>query len=278
MPGKKPAVEKVRPSPTQSATLFAPGTKKRGNDGRTYVVAVTKAGVRRWQHVASSAAAPQASVKKTVYVVDNGGTPFLVDLTSLGGAGSAHVWVERRPDLVPGDDGYVPRGHPAFRDMYRPWRTIKYRRAFVGYDPEERRPPGLLDRMLHGKQGVWWHGGNSVLLQVAARRYVYVGKRVYAFAVPADDEIQGYVSPMGNSAVPYPYAVGKRNTYLMIEHTWVPNADLPADVDDPYLYYYNHDLATGREFSTLATASKAHKAHVATHKLRGFKELHERLN
>lgn len=39
---------KVRPSPSESATLFAVGTRKRGNDGRMYVVAETKNGVRRW--------------------------------------------------------------------------------------------------------------------------------------------------------------------------------------------------------------------------------------
>lgn len=37
-----------RPSPTQSATAFAIGTKRKGNDRRMYVVAATKTGVRRW--------------------------------------------------------------------------------------------------------------------------------------------------------------------------------------------------------------------------------------
>ena len=38
----------TRPSPSASATGFPGGTRKRGNDGRVWVVAVTRAGVHRW--------------------------------------------------------------------------------------------------------------------------------------------------------------------------------------------------------------------------------------
>ena len=44
----------MRPSPTESATLFTVGTSKKGNDGRTYIVRVTKAGIKRWVAAASS--------------------------------------------------------------------------------------------------------------------------------------------------------------------------------------------------------------------------------
>jgi hypothetical protein len=37
-----------RPSPSVSATEFALGTKRNGNNGMMYVVAVTKAGIHRW--------------------------------------------------------------------------------------------------------------------------------------------------------------------------------------------------------------------------------------
>lgn len=38
-----------RPSPSESATEFKEGTKKKGNDGNMYVVAVNKNGVKRWK-------------------------------------------------------------------------------------------------------------------------------------------------------------------------------------------------------------------------------------
>lgn len=38
----------MRPSPTESATLYKIGSRKRGNDGKMYIVTVTKAKVKRW--------------------------------------------------------------------------------------------------------------------------------------------------------------------------------------------------------------------------------------
>ena len=37
-----------RPSPSQSATLFKVGTKKKGNDGNMWIVKKNKNGVNRW--------------------------------------------------------------------------------------------------------------------------------------------------------------------------------------------------------------------------------------
>ena len=73
-----------RPSPSESATLYAVGTNRRGNDGRTYIVAQTAAGVRRWRPVvvpsahAANAAKPSFKVMRRVYIIDNGGTSVFV--------------------------------------------------------------------------------------------------------------------------------------------------------------------------------------------------------
>jgi hypothetical protein len=45
-PTKK--LKKDRPSPSESATLFKLGTKKKGNDGNMYIVTQTKTKVKRW--------------------------------------------------------------------------------------------------------------------------------------------------------------------------------------------------------------------------------------
>jgi hypothetical protein len=37
-----------RPSPTESATWYEPGTYKQGNDGNMYTINVTAAGIHRW--------------------------------------------------------------------------------------------------------------------------------------------------------------------------------------------------------------------------------------
>ena len=51
---KKPKVitkklNKHRPSPSESATQFKEGTKRKGNDGNMYIIVVNKNGVKRWQ-------------------------------------------------------------------------------------------------------------------------------------------------------------------------------------------------------------------------------------
>lgn len=50
--GKKTiSVKKNRPSPSESATLFEPGTVKKGNDGKMYRIVLNKNGIPRWQKV-----------------------------------------------------------------------------------------------------------------------------------------------------------------------------------------------------------------------------------
>jgi len=46
--------------------------------------------------------------------------------------------------------------------------------------------------------------------------YALVGNVVRSFALK-DDEIVSFYSPMGNGIVPYPYAIGKKYTYLFAE-------------------------------------------------------------
>ena len=41
----------LRKSPTESATQFKVGTKKKGNDGNMWEVKTTKTGVKRWTKV-----------------------------------------------------------------------------------------------------------------------------------------------------------------------------------------------------------------------------------
>jgi hypothetical protein len=58
MAGSKP--KRTRKGPTESATLFAVGTRKRGNDGGTWVVRATTAGIRRWRPEQRTAASADA--------------------------------------------------------------------------------------------------------------------------------------------------------------------------------------------------------------------------
>ena len=157
------------------------------------------------------------------YTLDNGGHPFEVvvapDRTvtiypqkpegQVDDEKPMHLWYDRR--------------HPVFKQ--------RVAQVFVGHSP--------LDAMTSFSAG---HGpsqdGNSILLRLKAdaHTYLYVGERVYTFE--AGGEITRYVSPVGNSSVPYPYAVDDRRNrfYLMCER--VVCSQLPPTTSDPYDDYY----------------------------------------
>jgi hypothetical protein len=80
--------------------------------------------------------------------------------------------------------------------------------------------------------------GNTLLFKIDKDTYMYIGEKINLFTL-LDDEIVDYKSPVGNSDVPYPYAVGKKNTYLMIEDVYIKNSEKTGD---PYKQYYTADF------------------------------------
>ncbi|GLI62488.1 hypothetical protein VaNZ11_005119 [Volvox africanus] len=194
---------------------------------------------------------PEAA-DRSVVIVDNGGRPFVVRLS-----------YKRRVATV-----YRTRWGEAVWECSSSevLHSFRYRRAFVGVDPRERKMDAEEKRAK--KKGnaaataaadattidaaapaaprkIWWFGGTSVLLDLGRRRYVFIGWVIYTFT--AYDDIVDYVGTMGNSHVTYPFAVGKKNTYLMIEMTYIPNHILRtcrADwLEDPYYVLYESDLS-----------------------------------
>lgn len=81
--------------------------------------------------------------------------------------------------------------------------------------------------------------GNSILIETTANHYVFIGHNIFNFTTPY--KIINYVSEVGNSDVPYPYAVDSNQQYylmlegLILEH--VPSKNSA----DPYGYYYSNN-------------------------------------
>jgi hypothetical protein len=77
---------------------------------------------------------------------------------------------------------------------------------------------------------------------------MYIGTSIKTFVPQPRDTIVAFVSPMGNSAVPYPYAIGRTHTYLLEEDVCIDNATLVRvmasahRVLDPYGVLYGYDL------------------------------------
>jgi len=82
-----------------------------------------------------------------------------------------------------------------------------------------------------------WATGNSILLWIKENEYVYIGESIFKFKSLA--KIVKYFSPIGNSSVPYPYAVDEEERYyLLIENLMIKH--IPRGFKkDPYDYYYD---------------------------------------
>jgi hypothetical protein len=126
-------------------------------------------------------------VSATYSILDNGDKPFWVEMKEKT-LTIFHPYKQGRDD----DDNIVTLHR---KDLH----TTPYVRAFDGAtdNPEDT--------------------GSSILAELPDGRYLYIGSNVYTFT--PNSPIVRYHSPIGNSAVPYPYAIDANgSTYLMIEN------------------------------------------------------------
>jgi len=80
--------------------------------------------------------------------------------------------------------------------------------------------------------------GNTVLIQQTNGKYIYIGDGIREFSGVDGDVIEKYYSPIGNNSVPYPYAVGKKYTYFLVDKTeYVENSSFDVKKDG-YTQFY----------------------------------------
>lgn len=167
---------------------------------------------------------------KQYLIHNNGGRPFKVVIEESEDSKVSHVSVHQETN-----QGILPYEEVPF---------LKYssKNVFVGKSP--------LTKMT-GFSGA--HGpnfdGNSILIQIDPTFYIFVGSEIFSFKT--ENQIIDYVSPIGCSDVPYPYAIDDvGNCYLMIENVQLCSFLKTKEIDydnDPYDYYYDHCLITKDE-------------------------------
>uniref|UniRef100_A0A6C0JU14 Uncharacterized protein n=1 Tax=viral metagenome TaxID=1070528 RepID=A0A6C0JU14_9ZZZZ len=163
------------------------------------------------------------------YVIhDNGARPFLVEVNDQ----SVTVYKQFRTQAW---------GQETVYNMARPIKRFEADKVFIGSSPRIK--------MTEFSAGFGTrYDGNSILLHLGDLDYVFIGMYIYSFKARA--EIIKYVSPIGNSDVPYPYAIDEdNNTYLMIEDTVIlsdEEGNLPWKEfsDEPYEYFYYIHIIT----------------------------------
>jgi len=268
-----PSQKNDRPAPSESASSFPPGTQMQGNDGQSYqVVLYGPNQIHRWVKIPFSYPVP---------IIFNGATLFLVRLFSISNKGTAILYVHKDP----------PQNVNAQPD-YKLWKKIPYLDVFIGTDPEEPPIQTQLQSQQQQQQNTgffskianffkpstpWWYGGNSVLLKLQNNKYIFIGESIFSFSTPSNDKITSFSSPMGNSAVPYPFAVGHKYTYLFLEHIYVPNStlrDFDTDLQDPYDWFYQHTSnLTSQNVQAMQNHQKWQADYTRRHKLPHFKLL-----
>lgn len=83
--------KRIRKGPTESATLFAVGTRKRGNDGGMWVIRATSKGIHRWQPAQTATAKAKRSETRANTVISRPST------TRRAGTGRTKRSEARRP-------------------------------------------------------------------------------------------------------------------------------------------------------------------------------------
>lgn len=170
-------------------------------------------------------------VDNVYYTHDNGGRPFKIILDRY----IVHIYKEK-------DNGIQVDGvtYGTIDGEYVLLKSLKVLKVFIG------KSPLIRSTKYSGGYGDDYDG-NSLLFQTRTNRYMYVGHNIKKFTTYG--EIVTYISPVGNSDVPYPYAIDTYgNQYLMIEDIVIKYNEVTRErllkYDEPYEYYYDYSLIT----------------------------------
>lgn len=215
------------------------GKTKKGNDGRTYVSSPDKNGIYKWvprsspvKKISPKRKSASPSRKKTYLIVDNGARPFVVDVYGSRSEIYRQKYNDEREEWV--------RVKKIFETLFS--------KIFIGDND-------LRDKS-YANKGQF--PGNSILLEIDQGKYIYIGDTIYSFETRNNEKITKYYSPVGNSQVPYPYAVGENNTYFMLDKKSLPNSFLDLK-KDAYGQFYGHTVEDKEYFKRIDSAKQKMK-------------------
>ena len=210
------------------------GLTKKGNDGKDYISSPDKRGIFKWvlKGKKTNKTLKKKLSGKTYKIQDNGGQPFLVEVSPK----SVTILRQKFNDE---SETY---------SVDKTVGTYPYKRIFIG--------DNLLNDKYSAPKGKW--PGNSILLEVGDGKYIYIGHEIYSLETKDKERIVEYYSPVGNSMVPYPYAVGETNTYFMLNKQLVPNSLLDLKKDG-YGQFYGHTINDEEHKKKIEAAKKSFK-------------------
>jgi hypothetical protein len=166
---------------------------------------------------------------KYYFIHDNGGRPFAMYVSPKKDA----VAIYKFPKGFLEPEGVYHKDKTFVKYYSELVKRYKCEEVFVGKSPK--------NEMTKFSKGYGENfEGNTNLIKLSDKRYVYVGETIFEFT--SLNKIADYQSPVGNNDVPYPYAVDEKdNYYLMLDQVIV---NFPEKVEDPYDKYWNSGLMT----------------------------------
>ena len=271
----------IRKGPSQSATEFKVGSRKKGNDGSTWEIIKTKTGVKRWQRInkKSSKKPSKKSTKKKIQSFRKRKRSKSSRKSRKSKKGSQkrrlriieEKWkkAQKKRDNELKDikttRSYIPitkltsknGWHKIHDNGGRPFEVQVNNKAITVYtfkDETEAKQKGNYSKQVakFNKFLGYFSGyditpykfhGNSLLVQLSKHEYVFIGWMIYRFKT--DDIILDYVSPVGNSDVPYPVAYGENNIYFMLDQKMIRRDELETPItftnaEKLYGEFYGH--------------------------------------
>ena len=156
-------------------------------------------------------------MKKEYKIHDNGGRPFRVEIQEK----KVSVYKNMDDyDIVEGKIVTIPKPEKHLFDFTPEAIYIGKKSPKGGYD-------GLKPKDAEG---------NSILLSMGSK-YIFIGQEIYEWTPIKGDTVEAYYSDIGNSDVPYPYAIGKTHIYIMLDKIAIEKSffDMKQDI---YQQYY----------------------------------------
>ena len=154
------------------------------------------------------------------------------------------------------------------KEEYKLLKTVTPKKIFIG--KSTGKPPSADHEPSQAKYFI----GNSILLQLSAKKYMFIGAKIYEFDM--EDEVEHYFSMIGRNDVPYPVILGKKNVYFMLDKTFVSRDYFPLKTktqwEDAYSYYYGAvNVETDESYPYQEVLKRKHSLEKYATKMKGVK-------
>lgn len=152
--------------------------------------------------------------EKVFFIHDNGGRPFKVYLNRKQKYFTIYASPENPLDYV-------------YLYTEKVMWQVPYEKVWIG-DSKTNYTIRIKDKK--------YFLGNSILFRVKKTKYILVSSTIFSFL--SKDPIKKFESPVGNSDVPYPYAITDNNIYMLAQILKLPLTFFPTGFQDPYNVLY----------------------------------------